>query len=341
FNYRLGELGFFAHPALASEHTGDDATGNFGLLDQIAALKWVQRNVRAFGGDPAKVTVMGESAGGQDILALMAAPAAKGLFARAIVESPGGALERYPTLAQAKVRDAQTLKALNAATAEGLRKLPVQALLDAFGDRAELIIDGALLTQSPLRAFAAGSGPAIPLLIGTNSGEGSLLPPDASLDKGAVKFTPAEIEALKADYGVSDPYRLAAYVYRDAFFAGPARFAAAHWKAPAYLYRFDYVAEAMRRRRSDDAQHGSEVPFVFGTASLYARGDDDRQMMAAVHGCWVAFIKTGKPICPAAPGWTAYSAADDKLMRLTAAPSMAANPAAKPIELLRTKDPTR
>lgn len=332
--YRLGLLGFFAHPALQTGEAGD---ANFGLLDQIAALKWVQRNIKAFGGDPAQVTVMGESAGGEDVMALIGAPAAKGLFSKAIAESPGGAWERYPTLAAAKALGAKDVQATGATTAEALRKLPVQALLDSPGhDDVGPILDGALLTQSPLRTIAGGRAPAIPLMIGSNSGEGSLLPPRVTLADGRVKFTPADVEALKAAYGSSDQRVLAEYAFRDGFFAGPVRWIAGHWKDKAYLYRFDYVAQLLRRR-GPDAGHASEIPFVFGTASEFARTADDAKVQAMMHGCWVSFIKTGAPACPSAPAWPAYSAAEDKVMQLSAEPAIIPNPSAKAIGLIMAR----
>ena len=326
--YRLGLLGFFAHPAL---QTGEAADANFGLLDQIAALKWVQRNIKAFGGDPAQVTVMGESAGGEDVMVLIGAPAARGLFAKAIAESPGGAWERYSSLADAK---AHGEKAYPGSSAEALRKLTVQALLDGpDADGEGPILDGALLSQSPLRAIATGPAPAIPLLIGSNSGEGSLLPPRVTLADGRVKFTPADVEALKAAYGSSDPRVLAEYAFRDGFFAGPVRWIAGHWKAQAYLYRFDYVADRLRNR-GPDAGHASEIPFVFATATEFARTADDARVQAMMHGCWVSFIKTGAPACPSAPAWPVYGAAEDKVMQLSAQPALIPNPSAKAIDLI-------
>lgn len=328
-NYRLGLFGFFAHPALQS------ADGNFGLLDQIAALNWVKRNIQAFGGDAGKVTVMGESAGGQDILALLAAPAARGLFARAIVESPGGAWERYPTLSQARERGESIGDQLGAKTAEELRRLPVDTLVKAAESQAiGPILDGSLLTESPVRAVAAGHVPAMPLLIGSNSGEGSLLPEDIRLSNGEIQFSSAEVDKLKSLYGPLDDHALARAVFRDGLFAGVVRFVAGRWPAPAYLYRFDYVPDIMRARRSD-AWHGSEIPFVFDTA-YFASAEDDRKVVTLMHGCWVAFIKTGVPTCSGLD-WAAYRSTDDRLMRLTDVPALVPNPAAAPLAVMAAK----
>ena len=332
-NYRLGLFGFFAHPALQS------ADANFGLLDQIAGLTWAKRNIHAFGGDPGKVTVMGESAGGQDILALLAAPAARGLFARAIIESPGGAWERYPTLSQARESGQSVGDKLGAKTAEELRKLPMEAVVKAADSQAiGPILDGTLLTETPIHAVLAGHVPAIPILIGSNSGEGSLLPPAVTLANGEVQFTSIEVDKLRAVYGPLDDHALAQAVFRDGLFAGVVRFVAGRWPAPAYLYRFDYVADILRARRSD-AWHGSEIPFVFDTAT-FAGAADDRKVVNLMHSCWVAFIKEGIPRCSSAPDWPAYRSADDRLMRLTDVPALVPNPAAAPLALMASKLPT-
>ena len=326
-NYRLGLFGFFAHPSLQS------ADANFGLLDQIAALAWVKRNVQAFGGDPGKVTVMGESAGGQDILALLTAPAARGLFARAILESPGGGWQRYPTLEQARAQGATIAHALGAATAEELRKLPADSLVQAAaGQDIGPILDGTVLDELPMAAIQHGHVAAIPILLGSNSGEGNLLPPAVTLANGQIQFTPAQITALKGVYGPLDDHALAQAVFRDGIFAWPVRFVARHWGAPAYLYRFDYVAAIMRARRAD-AWHGSEIPFVFDTAS-FATAEDDRRVVTLMHGCWISFIRSGVPECPGGPAWPAYHAADDRLMQLGGAPALVPNPAAAAIVVL-------
>jgi para-nitrobenzyl esterase len=315
-NYRLGLLGFFAHPVLGA------GPANFGLMDQIAALQWVKRNARAFGGDPDQVTVMGESAGGQDILALMASPTARGLFVRAIVESPGGGWDRYPTLAEAQANGAR----LKAATGAELRAMTPDALLKAVDEDAiGPILDGVVLKEGPIQALAAGHMPALPLLIGTNSDEGSLLWPQATLTGLDKRITPEKAAGLARLYGETDSHALAKLVFRDGYFASPVRWIAGRWPAPAYVYRFDYVAETLRARRPG-ASHGSEVPFVFATAD-FAHAPDDLKVAALMHDCWTAFAKGGAPSCAQAPGWAPFKAADDRLMRLDAPPEWTVNPA--------------
>ena len=185
FNYRLGELGFFAHPALASEHTADEATGNFGLLDQIAALKWVQKNIAAFGGDPDNVTIFGESAGGMSVNDLIASPMARGLFAKAISES-GLGLNEIPSLekAQQASTDWGTAMGVTGTDAAALAKLRAIKVDDILKHRATVqteggiapFIDGKVITGQVSVAFAKGDIAKVPYIAGSNSNEASLAP---------------------------------------------------------------------------------------------------------------------------------------------------------------------
>ena len=177
-NYRLGPLGYFAHPALTAAARKDEPLANYGLMDQVAALQWVKRNIAAFGGDPRQVTVFGESAGGMSTLALLATPSAKGLYARAIVQSGGGWFP--PTTLAAKAEAGE--KALAAlghakASAADLRALPAETLIRGVGGSFGPIPDGRLLKETPTQAFAAGRAADVPLIIGWNSGEDSLMGP--------------------------------------------------------------------------------------------------------------------------------------------------------------------
>jgi para-nitrobenzyl esterase len=319
FNYRLGLFGFFAHPALTQQAGAEPAT-DFGLLDQIAALQWVRQNIAAFGGDPGNVTVFGESAGAADIVALMAMPAAKGLFQKAIVESAGLGSD-WLTLSAAERAGANVANRLGlpgaSASAQALRALPASALV---GDEDELpgsgpVIDAKLLPRKPLDAFATGAVPEIPLMIGTNGNEGSLLGSDPKLD-----WAPGSTDdwiGLRALYGrqAESDGDFARLLFRDLNFAAPARWIAAHRSAsaPTYLYRFDYVMSLLRSRRIG-ADHGSEVPFVFSTWTTDRLSDSDRHVTQLLHGCWIAFAKSGIPLCAGAPPWPAYRADTDLLM---------------------------
>jgi para-nitrobenzyl esterase len=320
FNYRLGALGFFAHPRLTAA-AGTEPLANYGLMDQIAALKWVSRNIAAFGGNPHNVTVVGESAGGLDVLALLTAPSAEGLFQKAIVES-AGVFKDWPNLKEAEERGSRWASLLGLdgerATAQELRAVAPERLAST-DDRPATgpVLDGALLSMPPLKAFAEGRVHRIPLIIGTNDNEGSLLGPSPSLDDlpGA---SAAVLTRLRPLYGrpMTDP-ELASAVFRDARFAAPARIVAQHGTsaAPVFLYQFEYVVSLLRARRAG-ADHASEIPFVFDSWMTNRLSEADLAMTRLLHGCWVAFAQTGAPRCAGMPEWPAYSGREDRSMQL-------------------------
>jgi para-nitrobenzyl esterase len=321
-NYRLGALGYFAHPGLTKAAKPDEPLANYGALDQMAALAWVRKNIAAFGGDPKNVTVFGESAGGQSILALLATPPAKGLFDKAIVESGGGWTPAVG-LAQEEAKGvARMQRAANLgpdATADQLRAVPADKLLDSVGGAAGVgpMQDGRLMKETPSQAFAAGHAIDVPLIIGSNSFEASLMrnfPIDAA---AAVKrMTPAQ----KAAYGdLGSERNEAEALYTDTVMAAPARWIAGQAGAsgaPAWLYHFSYVAAA-QRGKVPGASHGSEIVYVFETGSKVAARaitPEDQALSSLMHSCWVGFAKTGKPVCKSGPAWPAYTAAADQLM---------------------------
>jgi para-nitrobenzyl esterase len=317
-NYRLGALGWFAHPALTREAAKDQPLANYGLMDQIAALKWVRRNIRAFGGDPHNVTIFGESAGGSDVLALMATPAARGLFEKATVQSGPGWAEPV-TLADAEtdgVKLGQSLGLPPDATAEQLRALPVDKLVAARG-RYGPVVDGRLMRESTTQAFARGRQAAVPLIIGSNSWEASLLPPPAY-----ASYLAAASPELKAAYqsDAGDDAKLTQAMFGDATMGAPARWIAARQSvnAPTWLYYFSYV-RVVRRGKIPGANHTSENPYVFDTQMIVPNYSseivqEDRDHAALMHSCWVALAKTGVPTCTGAPAWPAYTPARDQLL---------------------------
>jgi para-nitrobenzyl esterase len=174
FDYRLGRLGFFAHPALARESPGDPR-GNYGYLDQLAALKWVQHNIAAFGGDPENVTIAGESAGGGSALVLLTSPMARGLFARAILQSPGIPTARAEVLPMRSLGDAEKIarkyalargiEATGRAALAALRALPADTLIAGTEDS---IVDGRLVVETPEAALLAGKQAQVPVIVGAN-----------------------------------------------------------------------------------------------------------------------------------------------------------------------------
>jgi len=327
-NYRLGLLGYFAHPALTKATGGaGECSGNFGLLDQIAALAWVRDNIAAFGGDAANVTVFGESAGGASILYLLASPRAKGLFQKAIVQSGGG---WQPAIARAQ-KEAEGIKAaeamglagatatmseLRAASTEALNKAISVAPVLGFGSFA----DGCSAMGSPADAFASGVAMDVPLIIGANSYEASLL--DSVQTDPASILQRLDADALtkaRAAYGAMDDAQLGRQLFADASFVAPARWIAARASsgAPSWLYHFSYTIERMRGE-APGARHGAEIPYVFQswTAMPMIDGllsDADRAFARAISACWVAFAKSGRP-CESGAAWPKYDAASDQLL---------------------------
>jgi Carboxylesterase type B len=311
-NYRLGALGWFAHPALTAAADGGPL-GNYGLMDQIAALRWVQRNIARFGGDPSNVTVFGESAGGVSILALLATPEARGLYHKAIVQSGVGWFEPR-TLADRETAGVEALARtrIAASTAEELRALPADQLAQLDGSY-EPFIDGRLMTETATQALAGGRFADVPLIIGWNSGEDSLMGP-GPIPKAILAQIPPIARAVYAEEAAAGDERLARAVFTDRVFGAPARWVAARAAsgAPAWLYHFSYVATRMRPAVTA-AAHAAEIPYVWEywgrRTPMSVVSEEDRALASLMHACWVAFARSGAPRC--GPGeWPAYDASD-------------------------------
>lgn len=329
-NYRLGALGYFAHPALSASARRGEPLGNFGLMDQLAALRWVRDNIAAFGGDPGQVTLFGESAGAIAVTTLLANRNAKGLFARAIVQS-GLALAEFPSLRDEESRGvalALRAGAPSSATAQDLRALSPSALVAAgqgrgAGQMVGPMVDGRLVREAPWRTLARSEPIDVPLLVGANSDEASVILAMGVLPATARTYLGADMAAGRAAYGsdLSDD-ELARQVLGDAWFVAPARWLAYRTAqgAPSYLYHFSYVAAA-RRDRARGAAHGSDVPYVFGTLDYFASvagaiGEEDRRFSSAMSACWVAFARSAVPRCALVPQWPRYDVVSDRLALL-------------------------
>jgi para-nitrobenzyl esterase len=327
-NYRMGALGFFAHPALTREADAKQPLVNYGLMDQIAALEWVKRNIHAFGGDPGKVTLSGESAGGADTLALLATPRARGLFRQAIVQS-GFGWNKPVSMAEREAQGVATATRLGLpgaqATAEQLRALPAAQL--AGGGEAGVAIDGRLVRETPVQAFARGHQARVNLIIGWNSNEASLL---GRADPAAfVAAAPAPLRAAYAD-APSDAERMR-QIFGDGQVGAPARWFARHVAAPnrAWLYYFSYVPERQRQNAEGTnaharpgTNHASEIPFVFDSLDAVPGRTplitpSERAVALLTHACWLGFIRTGRPDCGGQP-WPAYDPATDQLLEIGA-----------------------
>ena len=318
-NYRLGALGYFAHPAL-TRAAGGQPTGNYGLMDQIAALKWVKRNIAAFGGDPTNVTVLGESAGGMSTLAILATPAAKGFYQKAIVESGGGWFppvtladkEREGLAAMAGLGVADTAKARD------LRALPVDKLV-ALDANYGPFLDGRLMTATPSQALVRGTFADVPLIIGANSGEDSLMGPGPfTAQQLAAWVTPAARLIYHKEATISDE-AVARAAFGDRVMVGPARWVAAQASAgqPAWLYHFAYVGDRFRKAGVTTAAHAAEIQYVFEywgrRTPMSVVSDEDKTMARRMHACWVAFARTSTPAC-GETAWPAYDPRADELM---------------------------
>ena len=325
-NYRLGALGFFAHQALSQQARAGEPLADYGLMDQIAALKWVKRNIAAFGGDPDNVTIFGESAGGLDTLTLMVTPAARGFFHKATVQSGSGWGEPV-SLAQSEVAGAALAAKLGLpadATGDQLRAIPADKLVGA--GVAQMTVDGRLEVETAAQGFARGHQAPVPLIIGSNTWEASLLPPS-----GYAAYAAGLLPAVRAAYPdeAADPGKLAQAAFTDAVMGAPARWFAAQQskKSRAWLYEFSYV-RVVRRGKIPGANHTSENPYVFDTQMIVPNysaeiQDPDRAVAAFMHACWVSFAKTGKPTCEAGgTAWPAYNPATDELMTFDATPAI-------------------
>jgi len=334
-NYRLGRFGFFAHPALTREHP-DEPQGNYGFMDQIAALKWVQRNIAAFGGDPGAVTVFGESAGGGSVLSLMGSPAARGLFHKAVVQS-GGGRDTPPTLdrpgggfaAGYAAGEAFAKKAgLTEPAAAALRALPAKAVLGDLSmlnnrDRADYagpMIDGRIITDRTSAIFTSGREAAVPLIIGFNSQElgGAVAFTGGWTKQEAKRFGAREAELRRLYDPQGGDKTLMRELLSDLTFGEPARFIAAAHAAnghPTWLYQFSYVAEA-KRATMPGAGHATEIPYVFDTLGAVdpKASTADRAVAKATNGLWLAFAEEGLPA-----QWKPYKPATDTLMDISAA----------------------
>lgn len=326
-NYRCGLFGFLAHPALSAE-SEHGVSGNYGLQDQIAALAWVRENIAAFGGDPQRVTAFGFSAGSASISLLLTAPAARGLFQRAILQSPGAArplasLAQAETAGRALRDDLAALRALPADQVLARTSLLTPAVRGLTTPRVlRPIRDGWLLSEDERTAFAAGHIHPMPLIVGSNVDEGTTLTRSWPVDSVAAwrqqvdsNFgeAAAEAAALYAAASDADARGAVAAMFADTQFQFGTRLLArtmARYEPRTWKYLF------ARRRPSqqDGPHHGNEVAYVFGTLETAAPGDHDEADAAlslAMRKAWVAFAASGDPNVAGAPRWDPYRAEDD------------------------------
>jgi para-nitrobenzyl esterase len=339
-NYRLGPLGFFAHPLLSKE-SEQGVSGNYGLLDQVAALRWVQDNIAAFGGNPACVTIFGESAGSASVCRLLVSPLAQGLFHRAIAQSGGAhgqnrhlrktwyGLEPMEhvgeRLAKALGCDqaADPLAALRAKTAQELLEASKPAVgLFSPGLKFGPVVDGWVLPDDPAALFAAGKQHAVPLLLGSNADEGTLFLANLPTRPFGYRLLlrqrfGEDAAALERLFPADGPEDVAGALNRlttVVAFAAPARSLARAMAAKpskAYLYQFTRVPPIEAAKRLG-AFHGLEIAYVFGNLRPGAGwADHDPQLSRTMSACWVQFAAIGDPNREGLPRWPAYEPAAD------------------------------
>jgi len=322
-NYRLGVLGFFAHPELTKE-SAHHSSGNYGLLDQIRALHWVQENIAEFGGNPANVTIIGESAGAADVNALIASPLTKGLFVRTIAES--GPISAETPLADAEKKNVAFAASLGITGDQALAKLraiPDTELLlkvgqgggpEASGPMMGIVVDGWVLPEAPTKIYADGHEQKVALLIGNNSqemqggrGGRGVASADDLRQLISQRYGPLADRAL-ALYGLNggaepqpDPENgnvLAQWNTDSSFRCGTVQELNWHTAAgnPGYEYQF---SRTVHGKEALGAAHASEIPFVFGTLSVWqARqnyNESDQQYASMMQQYWSNFAKTGDP----------------------------------------------
>jgi para-nitrobenzyl esterase len=329
-NYRLGALGYLALPQLSAE-SPEGVSGNYGLLDQIEALRWVKRNIAAFGGDPANVTIAGESAGGLSVMYLMASPLARGLFAKAIAQS--AYMISTPELKQARFGEeaAETLgsrlaAALGTQDLAALRAIDAAKLLEIAGKSGYIpfgTIDGRVLPRQLVEVFDRGEQAPVPILAGFNSGEirslRFLLPPiptDAATYENAIRARYGDLaEEFLKRYPSTHLEETMLAITRDAMYGWTAERLVRKQEAlgkRSFFYIFDHSYPAAEAAGLHGF-HASELPYVFGTADRtpafwpkVPATQAESALSAAMIEYWTSFARSGEPRATGQPQWPAY-----------------------------------
>ena len=338
--YRVGQLGFLASPELSKEQGGH--SGNYGLLDQIAGLRWVKKNIAAFGGDPHRVTIFGESAGGISVSMLCASPLAKGLFTGAISESGGNfGPERHGdegsanmvSLATAEKNGAAFISKLGVSSIAEARKKTADEILKnsppGLGGGAWPIFDGYVLLGDQYTLYEAKRYNDTPVLIGTNADEGALFVPTATaasyqkqIQGGYGEYADKILAAYPADTE-AHALRSARDISRDTLFRWPtwtwARWQSKTGKGAVYVYQFSHRPPYPDTPQFKDwgAAHGAEISYVFGNfTKAMPPGADDQKVSEVVSTYWTNFAKTGDPNGANLPRWPKFTDANQQVMDL-------------------------
>lgn len=336
-NYRLGALGFLAHPWL-SEESDHASSGNYGLLDKIAALNWVRDNIAQFGGNPDNVTIFGQSAGSQSVCSLMASPLAQGLFHKAIGQSAACVGPAPRRDAAGLERGEKLVEFLGADSLEALRAVPPVEILTAtdtsgWANASRIVIDGWVLSEPQVDTFRAGRQAQVPLMLGCLSDEGvNLLPlnealTEDQLDEYLARTVGDHAATLKAAYAAENrrsPGIAQHAVATDLFMA----FAMRRWaeyqvatQQPTYLYFMDHIPPAFHLYMPEDpkldvpagsrhaAYHSGDLAYVFGNVDKVGLDwtPEDRSLSAMMVNYWTNFARTGNPNGDSLPDWQRFS----------------------------------
>ncbi|MFN8256206.1 MAG: carboxylesterase family protein [Bacteroidales bacterium] len=354
-NYRLGRLGHFAFPALSQEHP-EEPKGSYAFMDQIAALKWVQQNIAAFGGDPKNVTIFGFSAGGVSVHSLLTIPAAQGLFQKAISHSGGGrdgvltgrpinkenASPYYPVSAETigvNFARKHGIEGTDAAALAKLRALKVEEIVDGGQENdgqggvriySGPILDGKFVTETAESAYKAGRYSHVPLMIGCNSAEigGGFVNRSSTKEELFSLFGELKDEA-KAAYdpdGTKEFSEIQTRFNTDKVWAEPARFTAGIFASngdPAWIFLFSYVPTAMKDRMKYGPGHGTDISFAFDNLGIGGFGppppppsEEDKAVAKMVNAYWVNFAKTGNPNGNGLPKWPLYNLKTNEILEI-------------------------
>jgi para-nitrobenzyl esterase len=343
-NYRLGRMGYFAHPALSKEHP-DEYKGNYGFMDQIAALQWVQKNIAAFGGNPNNVTIFGFSAGGVSVHSLLTIPATKGLFHKVISHSGGGrdgVLTGRPINKEdvdvfykvsaetigVNFAKSKGIDGTDAADLAKLRAMPADSIIDggretngANGPRiySGPIFDGKLVTQTAETAYLTGKQPKMPMMIGNCSAEigGAFVSSAKTKEELFASFGDLVTE-VKVAYDADGNKTFNEVITKfntDWVWGEPARMAARATLAkgsPAYVFQFGYVPVVAQQRSPYGAGHGSDISFAFNTlnarwGSTAEPTDAEKELARVMCAYWANFAKTSNPNGEGLPKWPLYN----------------------------------